>query len=231
MMPEERLVVTVDGLAASGKSALARGLAERFELAHLNTGLLYRAVAWLATQQKISLDDHAALVDLIAKSTLRVDLGPSKTSQVWNGSVLLGEQLQREEISRAASVVASVQPVRAALLPVQREAFPGSGLIAEGRDTGTVVFPDAQVKFFVQAEIVVRAKRRAAQLQAQDVVVDVSKIEHDLDERDRRDASREVAPMKPAADAVMIDNSAEPFNVVLDRMTGVVEKYLSSHSA
>lgn len=214
----ERIVVTVDGLGASGKTALARGLAERLGFEHLNSGLLYRATALLAYENGTDVDQASAVSQLIRLH--RFELVKNLRGEVdllVDGASRIHE-LSSERISKGASRIARHAEVRELLLPSQKNAFPGVGLVAEGRDMGTVVFPQARVKFFVEARLDVRAKRRAAQLLQKGETAEVEAIQRELQERDERDAQREVAPMKPAEGAVLIDNSEEPLEAIIERM-------------
>lgn len=205
----ERIVVTVDGLAASGKTALAEGVARALGYAHLNSGLLYRAAAVLALQEGVDPADGAAMVRL--EIPQRVRLHSRATDGRIEALVAIDgldrtKDLSAQAVGAAASVLAQHAALREQLLPLQREAFSGSSLVAEGRDMGTVVFPDASVKFFITARIEVRAARRAAQLKARGESVDEQGVQEELAARDRRDSERACAPMKPAEDAEYFDN-------------------------
>lgn len=186
-----RFVVAIDGPAAAGKGTLARALAERFGFAHLDTGLLYRAVGVKAAEAGPITPETAAA----AAEALR----PEDLSRPDLRSGAAGE---------AASVVAAVPAVRAALLRFQRDfaARPG-GAVLDGRDIGTVVCPDAEVKLFVTADDAVRARRRHAELAAADPRVTLAAVAEDLRRRDARDAGRDAAPMAAAADALLLDTS------------------------
>jgi cytidylate kinase len=225
-MLNNRIVITVDGLAASGKTALAKGLAERLHFEHLNSGLFYRATAFVAYERGVDLnqaDPVAALVrshrfDLVKSSADTVDFLIDGVSRI--------NDLVAERISEGASLVARHPEVRELLLHAQKDAFPGTGLIAEGRDMGTIVFPLAPVKFFVEARLDVRAKRRAAQLIQKGEVVDLEAIQRELKERDERDSLRDVAPLKVAEGAVLIENSYEPLETIIERMYRTVQPFL-----
>ncbi len=214
----QRIVVTVDGLAASGKTALARGLSERLGFGHLNSGLFYRATALLAYENATDLDQARALSELVRLHRFElVKKIDGEIDFLIDGASRIHD-LSSEQISKGASRVAQHAEVRELLLPSQKNAFPGVGLVAEGRDMGTIVFPRAPVKFFVEARLDVRAKRRAAQLVQKGETVDMQAIQRELQERDERDAQRAVAPMKPAEGAVLIDNSEEPLEAIIERM-------------
>ncbi len=219
---KKRSIVTVDGLAASGKSALAAGLAARLGFGHLNSGLLYRAVAFLALEQGIALEDEARVVLLLKEHSVGLELNSHASTGVCIDGVVRDIDLSAESVSRGASIVSQYPGVRDYLLPAQRNAFLPHGVVAEGRDMGTVIFPDAQVKFFVEARVDVRAERRYQQLVQRGQIAVLEEIKRDIIERDHRDTTREVAPAKPAEGAVVIDNSDGTLESTIERMVGVV---------
>lgn len=216
-----REVITVDGLAASGKSALAKGLAKRLKFGHLNSGLLYRAVALMALRAGIDLKDAQAVCHLLGDHLVELKRDEGGSSIVLIDGVALGEELLAANVSTGASLVARHQEVRDRLLNLQRDAFKPDGVVAEGRDMGTVVFPDARVKFFVVARPDVRAARRHSQLKGTPQEASLADISTDLQERDKRDATSTVGTMKQADGAILIDNSDEPLERVIDRMEQV----------
>jgi cytidylate kinase len=212
---QKRIVIAIDGLAGTGKSTLARLIAERLGFQHLNTGLIYRAVAFIMAERGLSIAQDQALVAAIQQTGIRIvrdDVGRPQV-RLQDGRSFYYEDLLAEEVSKHASQVAAHESVRAALLELQREAYPGLPLVAEGRDMGTVVFPDAQVKFFIEVPASIRAARRLAQLREQGEFCDVADedakkhIESEILERDTRDQQRAIAPCIPAHDAVLFDNS------------------------
>ena len=219
-----RSVVTVDGGGASGKSALARLLAERLGYAHLNSGLLYRAAAFLADNAGISLTDGESVRAHLAKHSIELTYDPALGAVVTIDGSEHEAELMSRRISEAASQVAKHKQVREFFLNVQRHAFEPMGVVAEGRDMGTIVFPDAPVKFFVDARLDVRARRRLEQLQARGQQGDFEGIKRELAERDERDASRSTAPMKPADGAIIIDNSDTPLSDTVERMLQLVQE-------
>ena len=220
-----RRVVTVDGLGASGKSALARHLAERLGYAHLNSGLLYRSAGFLAHRAGIPLDDGTRIAAELKQHSIILQHDPVLGAIVVINDKPYEAELMARDISEAASQVAKHAQVREHFLGIQRDAFAPMGVVAEGRDMGTVVFPEAPVKFFVEARLDVRAKRRFEQLLSKGQAADLESISHELAERDNRDATRSTAPMKPAQDAVIIDNSDTPLEQTVDRMLDIVTSH------
>ncbi len=224
---DDRIVVTVDGLGASGKTALAKGLAQRLGFGHLNSGLLYRATALLAVENGADIDRAESVAELVRAHRFQLlKQADGEVDFLVDGASRIRD-LSSELLSMGASRVARHAEVRELLLPCQKNAFPGVGLVAEGRDMGTVVFPQAPVKFFVEARLDVRAKRRAAQLLQKGEKIDVETIQRELRERDERDAQRAVAPMKPAEGAVLIDNSDQPLEAIVEKMYQAVQPYLT----
>ncbi len=204
--PERRMVITVDGPAASGKGSLARRLAYHFGLGYLDTGLLYRAVGMRVLYANQDPHDVAAAI---------------AAARAINAQDLANPKLRGERIGKAASIVSAMPEVREALLEYQhRFAASENGGVLDGRDTGTVICPDADYKFFITASLEARAKRRHKELQDYGVTVDYQSVYDDLVERDARDANRAVAPMKPAEDAVVIDTSKLTMSQVFEKVMG-----------
>ncbi|MEY4667677.1 MAG: hypothetical protein RL518_376 [Pseudomonadota bacterium] len=221
-MMEGRRIITVDGVGASGKSALARMLAERLGFAHLNSGLLYRAAALLVSTSGVTPDDNAAVADLLKEHTIELTYDRTTGNKVFIDGVLREAELQSRDISTVASQVAKLPGVREYFVEVQRRAFAPVGIVAEGRDMGTVIFPNAHPKFFITADLRVRAERRRLQLLATGEAASLSTIETDLARRDHEDATRELAPMKPAEGAVLIDNSRGSLEENVEKMYRIV---------
>ena len=212
-------VIAIDGPAASGKSTAARNLAVRLGIPYINTGSLYRAIAWKAAQHGISTRDEAALREMLADTSIRyaVPAGGGNPDIEIDG-VFPGQALRAPEIAQGASNVAAIPFVRAFTLQIQRDAAKNSLVVMEGRDIGTAVFPDAQYKFFLTASPRVRALRRLAQDGETPDNATVDSVAAEIEERDRQDMNRSVAPLKQADDAVFIDSSGMTAEEVLDAM-------------
>ena len=195
-------VIAIDGPAASGKGTVARRLAEVLGFHYLESGALYRLVALDSLRRGVGQDDEPALAAIATGLDARFE-GES----VLLGGVEVGEALRSEEIGNRASAVAGFGALREALLARQRAYRQAPGLVCEGRDMGTVVFPDAGLKVFYVASVAVRAERRYKQLKDKGIDANLSALSRDLAERDARDASRSVAPLVPASDAVQLDSS------------------------
>lgn len=213
-----RDVITVDGLAGSGKSALAKALAEKLGFCHLNSGLVYRLVAALTLELGLNPRCEQDVMNALHGHDIAFLRKEHGESEIAVDNVPKGSELHSPEVSEAASLVARHQVVRDAVLKIQQEAYLPHGLVAEGRDMGTVVFPDARVKFFVQGDLKIRAARRLEQLRHTDPSIRLQDVMQAIQERDERDASSSVGTMRCADDAIVIDNSHEAFSVVLDAM-------------
>jgi cytidylate kinase len=198
----EAPVIAVDGPAASGKGTVAAGVAAALGFHLLDSGSLYRLVALKALQEGAALDDAAAL----ARIALSLDVDFSPAVVLLDGRDAT-EAIRAEAVSAAASQVAVHLPVRGALLGRQRAFRRPPGLVADGRDMGTVVFPDAALKVFVSASVEERARRRYKQLIEKGISVTMPSLLRELRERDARDANRAAAPLRPAADAVLLDTT------------------------
>jgi len=196
-------VITIDGPTASGKGSIASAVAERLGFTHLDSGLLYRLTALLALRRGVPLNDAQALADLAADLSLRFD----KETILVDGTRILPVELRMEDIGKAASTIAALPRVRAALMALQRQLRRAPGLVADGRDMGTVIFPDAPLKVFLTASAHSRAERRHKQLISQGIAATIVDVFADLEQRDARDSQRAVAALKPAPDAKLLDST------------------------
>ena len=196
-------VITIDGPTASGKGTIAERVARALGFRYLDSGALYRLVAWRALERGIDTSDEAAVARLAA----------SMEPEFTNGRIELDghdvtDAIRREEVSRAASQVAVHPRVRQALLELQRSRREAPGLVADGRDMGTVVFPDASLKVYLTASVDARADRRYKQLIEKGFPANIAVLSQELRARDQRDSERTASPLKPAEDAYQLDSSA-----------------------
>lgn len=201
--PQSVPVIAIDGPTASGKGTVAQRVANELGFAFLDSGALYRIVGLLALERGIDLDNATAL------AALATDLRPVfQGRQVLLEGRDITEQIRREDVGRAASHVAALGPLRRALLALQRAQRQPPGLVADGRDMGTVVFPDACLKIYLQADVRVRAERRLKQLMEKGYSANLSDVLQTLQERDRRDQTRDCSPLVAAEDAKVLDSTA-----------------------
>jgi cytidylate kinase len=209
-------VVAIDGPSGSGKGTVSRRLAAELRWHFLDSGALYRLVALDAERRGVALDDSTALAGLAA--ALPVSFGPAESEQVFFGAEEVSEILRSEKSGAAASQVARLPVVRRALLERQRAFARAPGLVADARDMGTVVFPDAVLKVFLTASPEERAHRRHKQLKEKGIDVSLPDLSREIAERDRRDASRSVAPLRPAEGARVVDSTGLTVEEVVARL-------------
>jgi len=199
-------IITIDGPAGSGKSTTARRVAERLGYSYLDSGALYRAVTWAALQQNLDLQDSERVARLAEQLDLDIQAVESGLRILVNGRDV-SHEIRMPEVTQAIAPVAANPGVRRALLGTQRRFGEQGGVVAEGRDMGTVVFPDADVKFFMVASLQERAKRRQAELAAKGVAVPLEELMNALQQRDDSDSRRTHSPLLRPQDAIDIDTS------------------------
>lgn len=214
-MSEKGLIVAIDGPGGAGKSTTARAVAARLGLSYLDTGALYRCVALRAVEAGLSLDDGPRIAEIARNVDVRFAAG---SSQVLLGERDVTSEIRTPEITQAASKISALSAVREALVELQRRSARAPGTVAEGRDMGTVIFPDARLKVFLDATVDERARRRAADLHALGRGDDVEEVRAQLAERDARDSGRAVAPLRRAPDAIVLDTTHLAFEEVVDRI-------------
>ncbi len=222
-MSKKILVVTIDGPSGSGKGTLSQLLAKQLGFHLLDSGALYRIAALASLQKNINLDNVDAVADVALNLQIRFDVSGDKTI-IFLEDKNVTDAIRTETISMAASKVAAYPAVRAALLARQRAFATAPGLIADGRDMGTVVFPSAPVKLFLTASAEARAERRYKQLIAKGETVDKDILVKEIQERDDRDTKRSVSPLVPANDAVIVDSTSMSIEQVFDFMLTEIHK-------
>ena len=224
-------VIAVDGPSGVGKGTLCQALAQHFGWHLLDSGSLYRVTALAAQKQAVHLDDEARLALVAARLEVRFETVPDQETQVLLEGENVTAAIRSEACGNAASVVAALPAVRTALLQRQRDFRQPPGLVADGRDMGTVVFPDATVKLFLTASPAIRAIRRYKQLREKGINVSLAALEKDIAERDARDAGRAVAPLKPAADAQVVDTTELGIAAVRQQALAILAAYLKPGTA
>lgn len=221
------LVVTIDGPAASGKSTVARLLAERLCVSFLDTGAMYRAVAFAAVRSGVDVTDEDKLLQVLEDTEFHF-ASEKNNMAVRIGDIDVTEQIRRPEITAKARYVASAPKLRSKLVEMQRAyALSKHKIVSEGRDQGTVAFPNADVKFFLTADVAERAARRHRELQAKGITQGLEETRLAIERRDKSDEDRDVGPLKPADDAIIIDTTDLTVNEVVTELLYRIEKKCS----
>ncbi len=230
----ERLIITIDGPAGTGKSTVARALAHKLGLDFLDTGAMYRAAAAIAIQSGADLADHDRFIAEVEKRDLHFDFDTDPPTLLCCGESIM-HRLRDADVTKLVSPIAGIAKLRQEMVKKQRQiAIAHPRLVTEGRDQGSVVFPDADVKFYMFASARVRAERRAEQLRASGKsgnAADIDKLEHEISQRDRSDTERTVGPLTSPADAERIDTSDMPFDLVVDALEAHVKRVLGARDA
>jgi len=219
----KRLIVAIDGPSGAGKGTVARTLARTLHYRHIDTGAMYRAVAWQALHDQVSLDDEDAIARIADTSAIELEGG-----RVTIDGHDVTTDIRTPTIDRAAAAVARLPRVRSVLVGRQRLYGEGGGVVMEGRDIGTVVFPSADVKVYLDASADERARRRAADVaHTGGRESGLAGVQSDIVDRDRTDSTRAVAPLSVAEDAVYIDTTNMPIEIVVDRVMTLVREKLA----
>jgi len=216
-------VITIDGPGGSGKGTIAMRLAQNLGWNFLDSGALYRVVAVAAMERAIEADNEQALGELAGNLDVSFSFTGDEVVILLDGNRITGK-LRSEEAGVFASKIAAVPAVRAALVQRQRAFRKLPGLVADGRDMGTVIFPDAKLKIFLTASVQARADRRYKQLKEKGESVNLSRLFRDIEKRDKRDMSRSISPLTPAEDALLIDSTDMSIEMVLKEIHILLEK-------
>lgn len=211
-------VLTLDGPSGSGKGTIGQLCAHHFGWHYLDSGAIYRSLAWVANEADVDHADVDGLVELANQLELICHVRLDDVAEIEVNGQFVTEALRTEETGDMASKIAPIEPVRAALLELQRRARKQPGLVADGRDMGTTVFPDAPFKVFLTASAEIRAQRRFDQLKSKGFDVNLARLLESIRARDVRDSSRAASPLKPAEDALMLDTSEMTIDEVVARI-------------
>jgi len=218
MTKPAKLIITIDGPAASGKSAVSKLLAQKLDAAFLDTGAMYRAVTLAAMKSSVDLTDSQKLLTILQNSDFQFTIADGMMKVTIDGDDVT-EQIRQPQVTAKVKYVASIEKLRSELVKMQR-CFAGkyAKIVTEGRDQGTVAFPDADFKFFLTADITERTRRRQAQLTADGRDIPVEQIRQDIAKRDASDENRDVGPLTPAADAIIVDTTKLSLDEVVEKL-------------
>ena len=222
--------VAIDGPSGAGKSSLARRAAAQLQFLYVDTGAIYRSIAWYALQEKVSLESAQEIAALLPGLQLSVSYGEDGLQHMLVNGVDITEQIRLPEVSAASSKVAAVPAVREYLLEMQRQLAREHNVIMDGRDIGTVVLPEADCKIFLTASAQVRARRRCTELAERGTPVAYETVLEDMQRRDEQDRTRSVAPLQQAKDAVLLDTSALNFEESARALVQIIKEKLADEA-
>lgn len=214
----QHISIAIDGPAGAGKSTVAKEVARRIGILYVDTGAMYRTIAWLALENGVSPNDVDGLERLIAEHEIRMAKSDAGTLQIRVDDVAVSDVLRTQAVSNAVSLVSVHPQVRQVLTGWQRTLSQQTSVVMDGRDIGTVVLPHANVKIFLTASLEERAMRRAKEFAERGISIAVGQLANDLEVRDERDSTREVAPLKPAEEAHLIDSTGKSIDQVVDEI-------------
>jgi pantoate ligase/cytidylate kinase len=230
ILRDRQPIIAIDGPAGAGKSTVARQVAAKLGLVYLDTGAMYRAVTWLVLHEGIAIDDECAIAELVSRCVIELAPGQDLQSpvQVWINGHNVTQVIRSTEVTSKVSAIAAQSAVRQALVKQQQSWGKKGGLVAEGRDIGSHVFPDAEVKIFLTASVKERARRRLQDFQKQgQSEVSLEQLEKDIAERDWKDSTRKVSPLKKAPDAVEISTDGLSVTEVTEKIADYYQQRLS----
>jgi len=226
MSRKQGIIIAVDGPSGAGKSTLSRALSKRLGYLEIDTGAMYRAMAWLAREKGLDLADEQAVQEFARNARVELRQENGATRVLANGRDVTGE-IRTPEISMLTSRISSLRPIREAMLALQRKIGEKGGVILDGRDIGTVVFPDAELKFFLTASPEERGRRRYLELKAKGEQTSLDETIQSVIQRDRQDSERELAPLRKADDAIPIDSTG----LTIDQVVALMEQAFRQRTA
>ena len=213
------MIIAIDGPSGSGKSTTAKMLAESLSITHLDTGAMYRAVTWGLIQQNINPRNTAHLIGFLSK----INISFNKLNEIFLNGENISLEIRKKDITSRVSLVSSIVEVRSALVRIQREMSKNMDCVIEGRDIGTVVFPNAEYKFFLTADLDIRAERRMNELTKIGEHFTIDEIKNLIEKRDLKDSTRENSPLRKAIDAIEIDTSSLTVNDQIKKIINIIK--------
>jgi len=217
---KKRIVIAIDGPSSAGKGTVAKIVAQKLGFNYLDTGAMYRCVALTLKNNEVDINDESKISEILSRTKIKLLKDSNSNLVVELNGKDVSEEIRTPEISRLSSDIATKKSVRSYLLGLQREFAKNTNIVAEGRDMGTLVFADADVKFFIDASVEVRTNRRYLQLQQAGIKTDIKNLRKDIENRDYQDKNREIAPLHPAINAVIIDTT----NLEIDQVVDIILK-------
>ncbi|WP_125572892.1 MULTISPECIES: (d)CMP kinase [Levilactobacillus] len=222
-MDKQGLQVAIDGPASAGKSTVAKIVATRFHYIYCDTGAMYRAITWKALQAGVALDDEAAIKKLLDGIVIRFEPGkPVQKVYVDDTEVTLA--IRQPDVTNAVSQVSALSAVRSELTERQRQIADAGGIVMDGRDIGSTVLPDAEVKIFMVASVDERAQRRLKDNAAKGIDTPLATLKYEIEERDRKDSTRKISPLTQADDAIRLDTTSMSIEQVADRIAEIIQE-------
>jgi len=225
MKGKKKIIIAIDGPAASGKSTTAREVAKRLGYLYIDTGAMYRALTLEVLNKDIAVSDEETIVQLAGDIEIKLTAGDGEPLTFLNG-VDVSEEIRLPKVTKVISTISAYKEIRHIMKVKQRELAKHGGVVMDGRDIGTVVLPHADVKIYMQASVEERTRRRVKELMAKGIEVDPDKIKKEIIRRDALDSSRDIAPLKPAADAYIIDTSNMSINHQVNKVLKIIKKYI-----
>lgn len=224
------MIIAIDGPAGAGKSTVAKELARKFGFTYVDTGAMYRALTLKSLKEKVSVNDSAGLELLLEKS--EIDLSPDKKEnllRIFLDGQEITEEIRQPDVTNSVSAVASHENVRRIMVEKQRLlSADHQGIVMDGRDIGTVVFPQAELKIFLTASASERAVRRLREQQAKGIFTEIAELSAEIKKRDEQDMNREASPLKPAEDSILLDTTGLSLDEVIAKISGLVEQKKST---
>lgn len=215
----KKIVIAIDGPAGAGKSSTAKLVAQKLGYMHIDTGAMYRAITLKVLEESVPLSDGDRIAELAEKSEVRLE-GSDGANRIFLNGKDVTDRIRSAEVTKSVSTVSSIQRVREVMVREQRKIAAKGGVVLEGRDIGTVVLPDADLKVFMVADVSERARRRKKELALSGIEVDEKSLTKDIEERDHKDSTRDASPLKQAEDAVVLDTSDITIEEQVDFIVG-----------